>query len=170
MTARRPAKDEPQDVEVIDHVFPVVPDGEVVAGLIRALSDRAGADGARWERLGIALMQGYSRNMACVASGLHPKTLSDRCIRDAELSSLVQQAETIGFGVFEQELYRRAMAGKDDRGSVRALELVVRARGPEYREKINVQHERIVRAEEASARALPVGEAGDEPDDGYDSN
>jgi hypothetical protein len=103
----------------------------------------------------VGLLNGRSRSMAAAGAGITLRTIqlwekSDPGFRDASVS-----AEQIGFaGVIESELYRRALAGHSDRGSMRALELVVKSRDASYREKSQITLDVVQRAEEAGQRLV----------------
>ena len=115
-------------------------------GFLATLENRAGDAG---RRLGEALVHGRSLRLASVDAGVTYTAIRDWMRSDPELRSAVLAAEAVGASVFERELERRALAGADDRGSVRALELVVKARMPEYRDKTQVQMDVVHKAESA---------------------
>lgn len=105
----------------------------------------------------VGLFQGVSKGMAAARAGVSPSTLLQWERRDPAYAKAVSDALALGFaGVLESELYRRAMAGVDDRGSMRALELVVKARDSTYRDKAGLEVTLIHRAQEAEA-ALSSG-------------
>lgn len=82
------------------------------------------------------LLAGYSRSMAATAAGISAETLRQKCKGDPELAEAVETAQSIGFSaVYEAELYDRAL-DRADRGSMRALELVVKSRSAAYRDKV----------------------------------
>ena len=119
---------------------------EFKRGLLRTFADRAGGNG---EAIALGLMAGMSVRRAALASGITAEALYAWMKSDPELRRAVLAAEAIGAARFEAELERRALAGADDRGSVRALELVVKARMPEYRDKTQVQMDVVHKAESA---------------------
>lgn len=93
--------------------------------------------------------------MAAMSAGLHPESLRRMLKQDPEMREILTSAEEMGTRrVFEGELFTRALAGPEDRGSIRALELVMKARLPEYREKQQVQMEVIHRAASAVSAAV----------------
>ena len=99
--------------------------------------------------LGVALLSGKSLRIAATMAGFSPETIRQWLQKYPDVRYAVLTAEAIGASVFERELERRALAGSDDRGSVRALELVVKARMPEYRDKTQVQMDVVHKAESA---------------------
>lgn len=138
------------DVEVLQtHLtvsggdFNVTPPAEFLGGLLSPFNTRARA-------VLVALLRGYSRGMAAAAGGVGETTVEGWEKRHPEFREAMVQCLNLGFRrVFEPELYRRALAGPEDRGSMRALELVTKARDSAYRDKSQVQHELIQRAVEA---------------------
>jgi hypothetical protein len=99
----------------------------------------------------LALLRGASRTRASMAAGVDIDTVRAWEKREEEFRKASSRCANLGFAsVFEAELESRAMAGPDDRGSMRALELVVKARGPEYREKSQLAIDVQVRAQEAT--------------------
>lgn len=103
----------------------------------------------------IHLLKGYSRGMASTVAGVSESTLESWEKRDPEFREATVRAYQMGFRrTFEPELYRRAMAGSDDRGSMRALELVTKARDASYREKSQVAMEVVHRAGESMAKMV----------------
>ena len=106
------------------------------------------------------LLNGRSRSMAAAGAGITLRSIqlwekADPAFREASIT-----AEQIGFaGVIESELYRRALAGQEDRGSMRALELIVKSRDAAYREKSQVTLDVVQRAEEAGLRFVEGWEA-----------
>lgn len=138
----------------------IVPSLEAMAGLIEPWGGRA-------RRVLAALLRGHSRRQAALAAGVDNDTLRAWAVRVPAWGEAMRQAEEWGFGaVIEGELYRRALAGQEDRGSMRALELIVRARDPQYREKAALQIELVSRAHEAAGRAFGWDGAGGELDAG----
>jgi hypothetical protein len=90
--------------------------------------------------------------MAAAAAGVSEATLEQWEKKHPEFRQATVSAYQMGFRrVFEPELYRRALAGPDDRGSMRALELVTKARDGSYRDKSQVQMEVFHRATEATS-------------------
>lgn len=128
--------------------FQVTLDVEALRGLLLPFNGRA-------RHVLVSLLRGYSQRMAAASAGIDPETLRRWGLRHPEFAAAVKQAEGLGFSrVFERELYSRAMAGPEDRGSMRALELVTKARAAEYREKTQVQMEVVHRAQEAMTGAF----------------
>lgn len=93
--------------------------------------------------------------------GRTPQGLGLYLRNDAELLAIIEIAEGMGTAHYETELYRRAMAGAADRGSVRALEIVLKARDPQYRDRLQVQHSAMLEGERAVSR-LTSGWADDD--------
>lgn len=135
--------------------FVVKLDTEVLSGLLRPFNGRA-------RHILVSLLRGYSQRMACAGAGIDPETLRRWGLKHPDFAAAVKQAESLGFSrVFERELYSRALAGSEDRGSMRALELVTKARAPEYRDKSQVQMEVVHRAQEATSGAFGGWDAGE---------
>ena len=87
----------------------------------------------------LRLLAGFSMGMAAAAAGLSKHGLDSWRERDPEFAQAVTLAYDIGFGaVIEAGAYSRAM-DRNDRASGRLLELILKARGEEYREKSQVQ-------------------------------
>ena len=146
--------------------FDIEVDARYVAGLLSKCRNRAG--GESYAVVARGLLRGLSRSMAVAGSGISYRTLNDQCLRDPEIADVLKECEQVGFSlIHEREMYRRAHAGAEDRGSVRMLEVIAKARDPQYREKYQVEHEHIVRAEERTARVLGGWQA-ERVDDGYD--
>ncbi len=121
---------------------------ETVADLLRPFDGRKRAFLA-------SLLNGKSKTMAAAGIGVTPRCTQQWAAKDGSFAEAVELAERIGFaGVVESELYRRALAGAEDRGSMRALELVVKSRDASYREKQQVQMDIIVQARESQARLV----------------
>ncbi len=91
----------------------------------------------RLERCAAALLAGQSWAIAAASIGLSSRDLRKLRNSDRELGEWLETCEDLGFSnVIESELYSRAMGGPDDRGSIRALELLIKSRRQEYREKV----------------------------------
>lgn len=132
---------------LLQYDMPPALSADEVRGLIEAVGARAGASA---QRVGIRLAQGWPRSMAVIGSGLSQPQLRDLCRRDDRVSGLLQELEEAGFAMrWEGELYRRAMAGKDDRGSMRALEILLKQRDPSYHDKYSVEHHLRVEADKS---------------------
>lgn len=139
--------------------FQVTVDPEFLSGLLRPFNGRA-------RHILVSLLRGYSQRMAASAAGIDPETLRRWGVRHPEFALAVKQSEQLGFSrVFERELYNRALAGPDDRGSMRALELVTKSRAPEYREKQQVHMEVVHRAQAAMTGAFGGWDAADNVSD-----
>lgn len=127
-------------------LMPRVPGELVVHTVLEA--ERLGGESGR--RIATALLGGQSRTMAALAGGLTEGGLRDWCKKVPDARKVFDMCEQIGLAsTLETELYRRAMSGKDDKGSLRALELILKARRPEYREKSQLALEVVHRAETA---------------------
>lgn len=114
---------------------------DVLRGLLEPFSTRA-------RMVIVSLLRGYSQRMAAATAGIDDETVRVWGKRHPEFAQAVQKAASLGFSrTFERELHQRALAGPDDRGSMRALELVTKARAPEYREKQQIAMEVTHRAE-----------------------
>lgn len=131
---------------------------EQISGLLQPFNTRARV-------ILIHLLKGYSRGMAAAQAGVSEGALNAWEKGDPEFREATVWAYQTGFRrTFEPELYRRALAGPDDRGSMRALELVTKARDSAYRDKSQVQHEIITRAMEATGSLTGGWQALPEPD------
>lgn len=113
---------------------------EAISGLLAPFTGRA--------RVAlIALLRGASQGMAGAAVGIAPETMRLWQRQDPAFAEAVKSAQAWGFSAtFESELYSRALAGREDRGSMRALEMVVKARDAAYRDKTQTTIEVIARA------------------------
>lgn len=124
----------PPVVEFTDHgtVSRISLAPEFVTGLLEPFGGRA--------RIVLAaLLNGYSERMAAVQAGISGETVRQWRLKDPKFAEACQKALDAGFArVFESELYDRAL-DREDRGSMRALELVVKARSADYREKTQAQ-------------------------------
>lgn len=88
----------------------------------------------------VALLNGKSKKMAAASIGLNDRSIRNWAQRDPSFGQAVGIVYDVGFStVIESELYRRAMAGPDDRGSMRALELIVKSRDADYRDKASLE-------------------------------
>lgn len=126
-------------------------------GLVERLGGRE--RGIQLQKVAIRLVQGWPRSLAIVGSGLSDAALRHECQKDPLVSRTLAQLEDAGFqSKFVTELYRRAMAGTDDRGSVRALEMVVKARDVSYQEKSALHLHVIAEAEASIERGNQVFE------------
>lgn len=116
---------------------------DTIRGLLEPFSTRA-------RMVIVSLLRGYSQRMAAATAGISDETVRLWGKAHPEFAQAVAKASNLGFSrTFERELHQRALAGPDDRGSMRALELVTKARAPEYREKQQIAMEVTHRAEQA---------------------
>lgn len=128
--------------------FTVLTNAEEIRGLL-------GPFNARARHVLVSLLRGYSKRMAATMVGVDVDTLTRWGKSVPEFAQAMSKASDWGFSrTFERELYSRALAGPDDKGSMRALELVTKSRAAEYREKAQVQMEVIHRAQEAMSGAF----------------
>ena len=105
----------------------------------------------------VALLNGYSKGAAAASIGLSARAVQLWAKKDERFAEAVRCCEAIGFStVMETELYGRAVGGTADTGSMRALELVVKSKRPEYREKHQFEPDTIVGAGRAIT-ALAAG-------------
>ena len=112
---------------------PQMSEDEII-GLVEAVGTRSGS--IPMQKVAIRLAQGWSRSMAVLGSGISAPQLQRMCQKHPAAADILQQLEDAGFARrWEGELYSRAEAGKDDRGSLRALEMLLKARNPQYQEK-----------------------------------
>lgn len=132
---------------VSPHLVVTVP-GALIIGLLRDVQSRAGSEGVAIAR---ALIGGQPPYMAALNGGISHTELQRRRKADPELSEAYSTAENIGIAcTIEAELHRRAMAGPEDRGSMRALELALKSRRADYRDRQQVETTHIIRASEAA--------------------
>lgn len=144
-----------QDVEALQSALSVTIDNFRVTVPAEELRGRLEPFNTRARHLLVWLLKGYSRGMACVQAGIAEQTLENWEKRQPLFREATVWAYQTGFRrTFEPELYRRAMAGNDDRGSMRALELVTKARDSAYRDKSQLQMEIVHRAGESMAKAI----------------
>ena len=155
---RRDVAELQTNLAVGDGTFTVMPPSEQLWGLLAPFNTRA-------RHIIVSLLRGYSHGMAATAAGVAENTMQRWMKAHPEFREAVGTASQMGFRrTFEPELYRRAMAGREDRGSMRALELVTKARDSAYRDKSQVQHEIITRAQESTAALTGGWQAQPEPD------
>jgi hypothetical protein len=135
---------------------------DVLTGILGPFNGRA-------RQILLGLLQGWSRGMACASAGIDTDTLRAWERREPAFKAATAQAAGLGFAaVYESELYDRAL-DRGDRGSARLLELVLKARAPEYRDRAQQEITVIHRASQArtevvgdwqpAAEALPSPEA-----------
>lgn len=102
----------------------------------------------------IGLLQGRSLLQACVTARITDTTARLWQREDPEFRQAVEFAQQLGFAsTIESELYHVAL-DRSHRGQIRALEIIAKARRPEYREKAQVQMTVIHQAEEASSNVI----------------
>lgn len=117
-------------------------------GLVQELA------GAHYRVAAGALMAGCSYALAANLAGISQSAMADARKKRPDLAALLTQCEQIGFGLYELELQKRALAGDQDRGSIRALEIVAKSRRAEYREKSAIAIDVIHRAEQSASRLV----------------
>lgn len=123
-------------------------------GLVEAVGTRGGS---QVQKVAIRLLQGWPRSMAVLGTGMSEPQLRDLCKRDSVIREILTNCEEAGFNSrIVTELYDRALAGKDDRGSLRALEIVAKSRGPQFNEKVAHTHH-LAREAESSRMAQTSG-------------
>ncbi len=105
---------------------------EDIASLLDGFNGRA-------RSICLLLLGGASILQAAAGAGLARGTLDNWRQADVAFQRAVGLCLDLGSALYEGELHSRALAGPDDRGSMRALELVVKARNPDYRDKAQVQ-------------------------------
>lgn len=105
---------------------------EEISGLLDEFSGRA-------RRVCLLLLGGASLLQAAAGAALSRGTLDNWRQGNAAFQRAIGLCLDLGSALYEGELHSRALAGPDDRGSMRALELVVKARNPDYRDKAQVQ-------------------------------
>lgn len=99
-----------------------------------------------------SIAAGLPARQARKLANLDEQTVSDWRRTDDLFAMAEQECQGMGTGRFESELYRRALAGADDRGSIRALEIVMKQRDPSYRDKGNTQIAIMVQQREQRER------------------
>ena len=103
-----------------------------------------------------ALLNGQSRTMAAASAGVTPRAAQYWASKDPAFAEAAEAAAQYGFStVIEPELYRRALAGVDDKSSMRALEMIVKQRDPSYREKGQVRAKLVNGIPESIGRFSP---------------
>jgi len=137
-----------EHLSVGDGDFRVTVPAEELCGLLAPFNTRA-------RHVLVALLRGYSRGMAATNAGVSESTLGLWEKAHPAFREATVHAYQTGFRrTFEPELYRRAMAGTEDRGSMRALELVTKARDSAYRDKAQMQLEVTHRAVESMGKLV----------------
>ena len=98
--------------------------------------------GSRGEREKIAILglaRGETRRTMAIRLGVGVSYLDGYIARDGELREAVEFAEAIAIQPLEAELRSRALAGADDKGSIRALEISLKKLDPAYRDNQQIQ-------------------------------
>ena len=120
---------------------------DVLAGLLGPFNGRA-------REILVHLLGGSSMAMAAATAGLSKTGLDTWRQRDPEFGAAVTMAYDMGFAAsVESYAYQRAF-DPEDRASGRLLELILKARSPDYREKSQLQLEVVRRIEDAGASML----------------
>lgn len=102
---------------------------------VEAVADVLAPFGARKRAFLVRLLNGWSKKAAAAGAGVSVRTTQLWAKAELEFADAVHFCEEAGFAsVVESELYRRAFAGAKDKGSMRALELVLKSRSPKYRD------------------------------------
>lgn len=70
---------------------------------------------------------------------MSPAELKAKLNADPALREAYEVAESMAIAPLEDELRSRALAGADDRGSMRALEIALKAADPRYRDAASLQ-------------------------------
>ncbi|MFN0147332.1 MAG: hypothetical protein ACKVT1_12540 [Dehalococcoidia bacterium] len=85
----------------------------------------------------VRLLNGRSKRAAAAGVGISVRATQLWAKADPDFAEAVAFCKEVGFAtVIEDELYRRALAGSQDSGSMRALELVAKSRDPRYRDRV----------------------------------
>ncbi len=113
-------------------------------GLLRSRNSREKA-----AILGMA--KGEGRRSAAIRLGISPIELYNLMNEDPDLREAIEFAEAIAIAQPEGELRRRALAGNDDRGSMRALEIYLKRHDPAYRDAPSTQITLVNEASRAQA-------------------
>lgn len=132
-----------------------------IRGCLAALKARAGD---RYERLGMALTAGHSWEVSANLAGLTLGTVRTYQRKYPDVSELLGECESVGFAIYELELQQRALAGSDDRNSARLLEILLKARRAEYREKQQLSIDVMHRAESRLADVVGGWDVGTDSD------
>lgn len=103
----------------------------------------------RGQQVVLAIASGESRRSAAVRIGITYSLLAAECSRPGPLSEAVAFASELQTGTFENELSRRALAGDSDRGSMRALELILKRQDPAYRDQGSLEIRAVTEAAKA---------------------
>lgn len=144
------------DAEELSPDMAAAPPGEDLAGLLRPFNGRA-------RIVLVQLLRGHSLTMAATTAGVTATTVARWRKMDPAWNDAVETALSWGFArVYESELYDRAL-DRGDRASGRLLELVLKSRSPDYRDKSQMRHEVIHRAEQAHADIVAGWSGDNEP-------
>ena len=112
--------------------------GDALRGILGPFNGRA-------RSILLSLLGGHSMGMASAGAGISKNTLDRWRQSDPAFGEAVTLAYDIGFSAgIEAEAYDRAM-DRTDRASGRLLELILKARSPDYREKSQLQLEVVAR-------------------------
>ncbi len=99
---------------------------------------------ARAARALLGLLEGRSIKGAAACAGMGAQSMNHWRNNVPAFAEVFESFRELGFAlIYEQEIETRALAGEQDRGSVRLLEMVAKSRGGEdYREvkDINLTH------------------------------
>lgn len=114
--------------------------------------------GTRAAALVASLLAGATFRSACVHAGVSVGTVQQHREKDPVFHELCAAAWDAGFQLLEDELVQRALNGADDKGSIRALELALKSRDPNYRDQRTVDV--TLRAAAANARQRVVSSRG----------
>ena len=156
----RPLSHEPLPVQSDDFEI-ITRQGAKVAIPAEALGGLLGPFNGRARGILLSLLGGSTLGMAAASVGLSKNALDDWRQRDPPFAQAVTLCYDIGFSsTIEAEAYDRAM-DRTDRASGRLLELILKARSPDYREKSQLQLEVVARV--GSALGTLVGGWNPEP-------
>jgi hypothetical protein len=87
----------------------------------------------------LGLARGETRRTMAIRLGMGVSALEGYIARDGELREAVEFAEAIAIQPLEAELRSRALAGAEDKGSIRALEISLKKLDPAYRDNQQIQ-------------------------------
>lgn len=145
----------PADLANLDVYCPadrIEPPAEWMIGLVLEAERRAGP---KCRAVATQLLRGLPKSMATAAAGVSNNQIERWAEADRTLGDVLQQLESAGIArCLESELYRRATAGPSDRGSMRALELALKSRKAEYRDKQQMTLTVVASARQADASLL----------------
>lgn len=115
-----------------------------ITGLLNVVEARAGQ---KLGRMAANLVAGMSMEGAAVLAGMSATYAQSYRKKYPDVAELLAECEQLGFQLYETELMRRALAGSEDRNSARLLEIVIKARRAEYRDRQQVSIDVMHRAE-----------------------